>query len=99
VDVAASGDLAHAVGTYELSYEDAGGTAIRDTGKFLDVFRKPADGRWQQTVVMFSSDLPAGGVSAGGSRGPGNARSGKRPYDSERPLAASEEVRLSVRDE
>ena len=61
VDVAASLDIAHAVGTYELSYEDAGGAAIRDTGKFLDTFRKQADGRWQETAIMFSSDMPAGG--------------------------------------
>jgi uncharacterized protein (TIGR02246 family) len=61
VEIAASGDLAHAVGAFELSYEDASGTAIRDTGKFLDTFRKQADGRWQETVIMFSSDLPAGG--------------------------------------
>jgi ketosteroid isomerase-like protein len=58
VDVAASLDLAHAVGTYELSYEDAGGAAIRDMGKFLETFRKQADGRWQETAIMFSSDLP-----------------------------------------
>jgi uncharacterized protein (TIGR02246 family) len=61
VEVAASGDLAHAVGAYELSYEDASGTAVRDTGKFLGTFRKQADGRWLETVIMFSSDLPAEG--------------------------------------
>jgi ketosteroid isomerase-like protein len=63
VDVAASGDLAHAFGAYELSYEDAGGNAIRDKGKFLDTFRKQANGQWRETVVMFNSDLPVAGGS------------------------------------
>lgn len=63
VDVAASGDLAHAFGPYELSYEDAGGSAVRDAGKFLSAFRRQADGQWRQTVIMFNSDLPAGGGS------------------------------------
>ena len=57
VDVAASGDLAYAVGTYELSYEDAGGNAVRDTGKFMNTFRKQPDG-WRATLIMFNSDLP-----------------------------------------
>lgn len=63
VEIAVSGDIAYAVGTYELSHENASGTLIRDTGKFLDTFRKQADGRWRETTIMFSSDLPAGGTA------------------------------------
>lgn len=63
VEIAASGDIAYAVGTYELSHENASGTLIRDTGKFLDTFRKQADGRWREAAIMFSSDLPAGGTA------------------------------------
>lgn len=61
VDVSASGDVAHAVGTYELGYEDAGGRAIRDAGKFVNTFRRQPDGQWRATAVMFNSDLPMAG--------------------------------------
>lgn len=64
VQVAASGDLAYAVGTYELSLEDAKGNPVTDKGKFLDAFRKQADGSWKQTVISYNSDLPVGGAAA-----------------------------------
>lgn len=62
VEVAASGDLAYAIGTYELSLEDANGARVRDTGKFMDGFRKQVDGTWRETVISFNSDLPVGGA-------------------------------------
>jgi len=64
VEISASGDLAYAIGTYELSLKDANGNTVRDTGKFLDGFKKQADGRWKETVVSFNSDLPVGGSPA-----------------------------------
>ena len=62
VEVAASGDLAYAIGTYELSLKDAKGDTVADKGKFLDAFKKQADGSWKQTVISYSSDLPVGGA-------------------------------------
>ena len=58
VEVAAAGDLAYAIGTYELSLKDAEGNAVADEGKWLNVFRKQADGSWQASSGMFNSDLP-----------------------------------------
>ena len=58
IEIAASGDLAYAIGTYEFSLTDANGNAVADEGKFLDTFEKQADGEWRQTVISFSSDLP-----------------------------------------
>jgi len=66
VDVATSGDLAYAVGTYEFSLKDAEGKAVMDKGKFLDAYRKQADGSWKVTVVSFNSDLPVAGAAAQG---------------------------------
>lgn len=53
VEVAQSGDLAYAVGTYAFA-----NPAI-DKGKFVDVWKKQADGSWKDVVDMINSDLPA----------------------------------------
>ena len=61
VEVAASGDLAYAIGSYEQSFTDAEGNAVTDRGKFMDGFRKGANGDWEMTVIAFNSDLPLEG--------------------------------------
>lgn len=61
VEVATSGDLAYAIGSYEQRFTDAEGNAVSDRGKFMDAFRKGANGDWEMTVIAFSSDLPLEG--------------------------------------
>jgi uncharacterized protein (TIGR02246 family) len=58
IEVARSGDLAYVTGNYELSANDAAGKRQTDKGKFLEVWKKQADGNWKCVVDMFSSDLP-----------------------------------------
>lgn len=58
VEVARSGDLAYVTGNYEMTANDAGGKPQTDKGKFLEVWKKQADGNWKCSVDMFSSDLP-----------------------------------------
>jgi ketosteroid isomerase-like protein len=53
VEVARSGDLAYAIGTYAFA------TPAIDKGKFVDVWKKQADGSWKDVVGMINSDLPA----------------------------------------
>lgn len=64
VEVARSGDLGWVTGTYELSETDASGRPIVDQGKYLEVWRKQADGSWKCVADMFNTDLssvaPAG---------------------------------------
>jgi ketosteroid isomerase-like protein len=62
VVVAASGDVAYAVGTYELSLKDADGNVVSDKGKWLDTFQKQADGSWKMTALAYNSDLPVAGA-------------------------------------
>jgi ketosteroid isomerase-like protein len=50
VDV--SGDLAYRVGTFSL------GRPAPARGKFLEVYRRQADGSWKAVADMFSSDQP-----------------------------------------
>ena len=60
VEVARSGDLAYVSGTYEFNEKDDSGKPITDKGKYLEVWKKQADGNWKCVADMFSSDLPAG---------------------------------------
>jgi uncharacterized protein (TIGR02246 family) len=53
-------DLAYVLGTYTLTIVPPGAPgAVKDAGKFVEVRRRHADGRWLVAVDMFSSDLPA----------------------------------------
>jgi ketosteroid isomerase-like protein len=60
VEVARSGDLAYVSGNYEFNEKDDGGKPITDKGKYLEIWKKQADGSWKCVADMFSSDLPAG---------------------------------------
>ena len=59
VEVAGSGDLAYVSGKYEFAEKDDSGKPIADKGKYLEVWRKQADGGWKCVAGMFNSDLPA----------------------------------------
>ena len=61
VEVAQSGDLAYVSGSYEFNEKDDSGKPITDKGKYLEVWKKQADGNWKCVADMFSSDLPAVG--------------------------------------
>lgn len=54
VDLGASGDLAYQVGTYWL------GKPAPDTGKFIEVYRRQADGSWRCVADIFNSDQAPG---------------------------------------
>jgi len=56
VEVARSGDLGWVTGTYELSETDASGKPMIDRGKYLEVWKKQADGSWKCVADMFNSD-------------------------------------------
>jgi len=59
VEVARSGDLAYVVGTYTLAMKDPQGNLMNDHGKFVEVWKKQADGKWKAVADIFNSDLPA----------------------------------------
>lgn len=58
VQVAASGDMAWVSGAYEVTTNDASGKAVNDHGKYLEVWKKQADGNWKCAADMWNSDLP-----------------------------------------
>jgi len=55
VETSKSGDMAFTVGTYMWTMKDG----TKDTGKYCEVWKKQADGKWKVQTDMFSSDLPA----------------------------------------
>jgi ketosteroid isomerase-like protein len=57
VEVAQSGDLAFSNGTYEVTLNDPTGTPVKDRGKYLEVWKKQADGTWKCVMDMWNSDL------------------------------------------
>ena len=64
VEVARSGDLAYVTGSYEITENDASGKPMTDKGKFLEVWKKQADGSWKCVVDMFNTDLPPAAPAA-----------------------------------
>ncbi len=64
VEVSAAGDLAYSTGTFEVSFKDAEGNAVSDKGKFVDIWKKQADGSWKVVTGIYNSDLPLPAAAA-----------------------------------
>ncbi len=58
-EVARSGDIGYTRGTFQLSFNGPSGQKVSDTGKYVTVWKKQADGSWKVVVDIFNSDLPA----------------------------------------
>ena len=58
VEVAKAGDLAYVSGTYEQLMTDASGNQAKDRGKYVEIFKKQADGTWKVVADIWNSDLP-----------------------------------------
>ena len=58
VEVARSGDLAYAQGTYEFSATDPRGALVEDRGKFVVVWKKQTDGAWKIAADISNSNMP-----------------------------------------
>jgi uncharacterized protein (TIGR02246 family) len=56
-DVVVSGDLAVEHGVYKWTVTPTGGPAMPDSGKFLTVWRKQADGSWKIIRDMNNTDI------------------------------------------
>ena len=52
-DVAASGDIGHTTGTYQMTMG-----AVTEKGKYVTAWKKQADGKWKVTDDIFNADAP-----------------------------------------
>ena len=75
VDVAKSGDLGYAYGTYVTQVKNPTGPPAIDTGKFVEIWRKQADNTWKCVVDIFNSDQPAATAPA-----PAPKKSAAKPH-------------------
>jgi len=58
-EVEGVGDLAYVVGTYSMTLTPEGADPVQDTGKFIEIRRRQADGSWALYRDIYNSDLPA----------------------------------------
>jgi len=56
VEVARSGDLAYARGTYGASWRNNRGRPVKEVGKYVEVWRKQPDGEWKCIVDTWNTD-------------------------------------------
>jgi ketosteroid isomerase-like protein len=55
----ASGDLGYSTGVYQMHFNDPSGKPASDTGKYVTVWQRGGNGKWQVVRDIFNSDLPA----------------------------------------
>jgi uncharacterized protein (TIGR02246 family) len=58
IEVHEGGDLAVAIGRYEMDIPTDGETN-HDSGKYIEVYRRQGDGSWLMVDDIFNSNLPA----------------------------------------
>ncbi len=63
IEVSADGKLAYGIGTFESSLKDAAGNPVSNRGKWVDVYKKQADGSWKVIIAIWNLDQPAGGAA------------------------------------
>ena len=59
VEVSSAGDFAYTCGTNKVTLVSPDGKKMKDSGKYLTVYRKRSDGTWKVVADTGNSDLPA----------------------------------------
>ncbi len=59
VEVSRAGDLAYAIGTYEITVDASEDNPVSEIGKWVVVLKKQSDGTWKHVVGIFNTDQPA----------------------------------------
>ncbi len=57
-EIVGMGDMAYVRGHYAMTMAPPGMAAVSDSGKYLEIFKKQADGSWKVIRDMFNSDVP-----------------------------------------
>ena len=58
IEVEGAGDTAYTRGTYTITMTPEGADPITESGKYLTIHRKQADGSWPLAFDIWNSDLP-----------------------------------------
>ena len=59
IEIDGVGDLAYVRGRYSVAVTMPGGGEHREVGKYIEIWRRQADGAWKMTRDISNSDLPA----------------------------------------
>lgn len=59
VDVLGMGDVVCEIGKYDLTIQPEGQEEVKDSGKYLVIWKKAADGTWKLHVDIWNTSLPA----------------------------------------
>ncbi len=57
-EVEGLGDMAYVRGAYTMTITPEGADPVTDTGKFIEIRKKQADGSWLLYLDIFNSDVP-----------------------------------------
>ncbi len=73
VELDGRGDLAYVRGNYSMTMNQPGAPPVTDKGKYVEVWKKQADGTWKVNYDSWSSDLAAPGLAVPTAAMAGNA--------------------------
>jgi hypothetical protein len=62
VELDGRGDLAYVRGNYSMTLNPPGVPPVPDSGKYVEVWKRQADGAWKAIYDSWSSDLPVFGI-------------------------------------
>jgi ketosteroid isomerase-like protein len=57
-EVGAAGDVGYTTGTYTATMSNAAGNPVKETGKYVNVWKKQSDGKWKVVEDIFNTDAP-----------------------------------------
>ena len=57
-NMSASGDFGYTAGSYALTMNDPSGKPVIERGKYIEVWKKQADGTWKVLEDIFNADTP-----------------------------------------
>jgi len=58
IDAKCNGDLGYEIGTFSMRFLGPNGDTIVETGKYTEILERNAEGKWNSTYGMWSSNEP-----------------------------------------
>jgi ketosteroid isomerase-like protein len=59
ISTGSNGDIGYEIGRFELIFKGADGKTVVDKGKFTELLKRNAEGKWVSIYGMWNSDAPA----------------------------------------
>lgn len=59
IDAKSNGDLGYEIGSFEMQMKDSTGKITVEKGKYTEILKRNAEGKWMSIYGMWSTDEPA----------------------------------------